>query len=272
MAVFNKNELILDRVRNLNVRDYETKRLLFRLVSLEEPSLACTAEGEEVTDAIGALISMLYRTKRATFSATASLLSTDLLALQYGTKKKVADATNKIVDTTYEILTIEDGEVTLSETPINVAGADSVSSVKYIYSMEAGDIATCYEVDTTASADKFSISGKEITVPTGLTGKVYVEYEYETDSALEVSNKSNSFPEMVNLIIYAYFRDKCNENLKYSGKIIAPKAKINPESIEIALTSTGKHPFEFNILSDYCDEEDPELFKIIISGDNTANN
>ena len=64
--------------------------------------------------------------------------------------------------------------------------------------------------------------------------------------------------------IYAYFRDKCNENLVYSGVIIANKAKLNPESVELALTSTGKHAFEFQMMRDYCDEE-AELFSIIVA-------
>ena len=95
---FNKNELILDRVRSLVANDLSTGQMLFRLTSLEEPSLQCTAEGEEIVDAIGALITTLYRAKKATFSATNSLISLDLAAAQYGAKKEVGSADNKIVD------------------------------------------------------------------------------------------------------------------------------------------------------------------------------
>ena len=88
--MFNKNELIIDRVRSLVAHDLSTGELLFRLTSLEEPSLQCTAEGEEVTDAIGAVITTLYRAKKATFSATNSLISLDLAAAQYVASKKFA--------------------------------------------------------------------------------------------------------------------------------------------------------------------------------------
>ena len=81
---------------------------------------------------------------------------------------------------------------------------------------------------------------------------------------MKVTNKSNEFPTTGSLKVFAYFRDKCNDNLVYSGAIIAQKAKLNPESVEIALTSTGKHGFEFNIQKDYCDE-DGDLFSIIIA-------
>lgn len=66
-------------------------------------------------------------------------------------------------------------------------------------------------------------------------------------------------------MIYAYFKDKCNENKVYSGKVICPKAKLNPESIELALTSTGKHAFELTMMKDYCDETNDELFEIVVA-------
>ena len=47
--------------------------------------------------------------------------------------------------------------------------------------------------------------------------------------------------------------------------IHCPKAKLNPEQVELALTSTGKHSFTFDMLKDYCAEEgDDMLFEIIV--------
>ena len=46
--------------------------------------------------------------------------------------------------------------------------------------------------------------------------------------------------------------------------IVCPKAKFNPESVELALTSTGKHAFELNMMKDYC-EDDGDLFTIIVN-------
>ena len=254
--MFNKNELILDRVRSLTAHDLATNQLLFRLTSLEDPTLSCSTEGEEVTDAIGSIITTMYRAKKATFSASNSLFSFDLAARQFGAEKVVATSENKMVDYTYEILTISNKKVTLAHTPH--------SAVKYIYSIEDGEIGTVYTAGATASATEFVISDKEITVPTGLTGKVYVEYDYENENSMSFKNMTGTQPEACSLIIYAYFRDKCNENMIYSGKIICPKAKLNPEQVELALTSAGKHPFEFKFQKDYCSEEE-ELFSIIIS-------
>ena len=280
-TALNLNELLLDRVRSLTAHDLSTKELLFRLTSLEDPSLSCTAEGEEVTDAIGALITTLYRAKKATFSASNSLISLDLAAAQYGTKKEVTGLTevddkgtklDKVIDYTYEILDIKDGKVTLTNTPttIKVKGEDGaeteVSSVRFIYAVENGQTSTKYAYGTAATETAFTITGKEITVPTNLTGKVYVEYQFENTNALRIVNKAASFPEACEVVIYAIFRDKCNENVKYAGKIICPRAKLNPEQVELALTSTGKHAFEFTMMKNYCDE-DGDLFTIIVAND-----
>ena len=253
---FNQSELILDRVRSLTAHDLSNGEMLFRLTSLEDPSLNCTAEGEEVTDAIGALITTLYRAKKATFSASNSLLSLDLAAAQFGAKKEIAAEGSVIVVPTYEVLDVKEGKITLSKTP--------VGEIKYIYALVNGGIATRYAQSGAEGEEVFSIDGNVITVPTGVTGKIYVEYEFESINANRVVNKTSEFPEACSMKIYAYFRDKCNENLVYSGVIVANKAKLNPESVELALTSTGKHAFEFQMMRDYCDEE-AELFSIIVA-------
>ena len=258
---FNKNEVLLDRVRSLTCHDLETKKMLLRLTSLEDPSLNTTAEGEEVVDAIGALITTLYRAKKATFSASNSLMSLDLAAAQYGAKKEVADSTNKIVDYAYEILKVDGASVKLAHAP-------KVDSIKWIYTIENNEVGTAYEVSAAASDTQAVVADDgTITLPTTVTsGKIYVEYQYETDAAVRVVNKASEFPAAVSVVIYAYFRDVCNENKIYSGKIICPKAKLNPESVELALTSTGKHPFEFVINRDYCAEEGEDtLFEIILA-------
>ena len=128
----NINELILDRVRSLTAHSINTEdygALLFRLTSLEDPSLATTAEGEEVVDAIGAVITTLYRAKKATFSASNSLVSLDLAAAQYGAKKQVLGENETITDYAFEILKVENGKVTLAKKP-------NVESIKYIYTID----------------------------------------------------------------------------------------------------------------------------------------
>ncbi|MGN1276447.1 MAG: hypothetical protein ACI4UK_05605, partial [Floccifex sp.] len=144
----------------------------------------------------------------------------------------------------------------------------NVDSIRYIYTIENNKIGTAYEVGT-ENSETIAVVADDgtITLPTAVTsGKVYVEYTYESENAVRVVNKASNFPSACSLVIYAYFRDVCNENKVYSGKIICPKAKLNPEQVELALTSTGKHAFEFVMMRDYCAEEgEDELFSIILS-------
>lgn len=258
---FNKNELILDRVRSMTFNDLSTGEMLFRLTQLEDPTLTCTSEGEEVTDALGSVITTLYRSKKATFSATNSLVSLDLAAAQYGTKKEVAEAGKEIVTRTFETITIPDAATTvkLAHKPANK------DDVKFIYSIANGELGKSYKAGANASNTEFVVAENgTITLPTGLTGKIYVEYEFKTENAVRIVNKASKFPEAAKVVIYAIFRDACNENVVYSGVIVCPKAKFNPESVELALTSTGKHAFELNMMKDYC-EDDGDLFTIIVN-------
>lgn len=258
---FNKNELILDRVRSMTFNDLSTGEMLFRLTQLEDPTLTCTSEGEEVTDALGSVITTLYRSKKATFSATNSLVSLDLAAAQYGTKKEVAETGKEIVTRTFETITIPD-----SATTVNLAhNPANKDDVKFIYSIANGELGKSYTAGAHASATEFVVAEDgTITLPTGLTGKIYVEYEFKTENAVRIVNKASKFPEAAKVVIYAIFRDACNENVVYSGVIVCPKAKFNPESVELALTSTGKHAFELNMMKDYC-EDDGDLFTIIVN-------
>lgn len=258
---FNKNEVLLDKVRSLTGHDLETKKMLLRLTSLEDSSLNCTAEGEEITDAIGALITTLYRAKKATFSATNSVIAFDLLTQQYGAEKEIGSAEKKIVDWDYATLKVEGESVKLPHTPI-------VGSIKWIYAIESNEVGTAYAVGAAANETTAVVADDgTITLPTSVkNGKVYVEYQYEAENAMRIVNKASQFPSAMEVHIYAYFRDVCNENKVYSGKIICPKAKLNPESVELSLTSTGKHPFEFVINRDYCaDEGEDSLFEIILA-------
>lgn len=259
---FNKNEVLLDRVRSLTAHDLETNELLFRLTSLEDPSLACTAEGEEVVDAIGALITTLYRAKKATFSASNSLISLDLAAAQYGTKKEVVEEGKTITDYTYEIIKVVEGE------PVKLANKPNVDSVKYIYTIEDGQIGTAFKAGATASATEFVVSDEgEITLPTGVdAAKIYVEYTYENANAMRVVNKASNFPSACSVVIYAYFKDVCNENKVYSGKIICPKAKLNQNRLNLLLLLQENVHLSLKMMRDYCSSEDEdELFSIVIS-------
>ena len=258
MAKFNKNEVVLEKIKQASLYDLEDGRLLNRLTSIEDPSLNTTAEKEEVVDAQGNTITDIYRAKKATFGGSNSLFSLDLAASQFGAKKEVASADNKIINYYAETLTIADGKVKLSRTPVE-------NSIKYIYIIEGGEIGESYKVGAAATADEALVAADgTITVPTNVKeGKVYVEYAYESGEAVRIVNKANEYPTAGKLVILALFRDKCTDKT-ILGSIICPKAKLNPESVDLSLTPTGKHPFEYTMMKDFCSDEE-ELFEIVLS-------
>lgn len=256
---FNKNEVVLEKIKQASLYDLESGKLLNRLTSIEDPSLNTTAEKEEVVDAQGNTITDIYRAKKATFGGSNSLFSLDLAASQFGATKEVASADKKVVNYMAETMTIADGKVKLSRVPVE-------KSIKYIYIIEGGEIGESYPVNDAAASDAeaFVDDDGTITVPTAVTeGKVYVEYAYESDEAVRIVNKANEYPSAGKLVILALFRDKCTDKT-ILGSIICPKAKLNPESVDLSLTPTGKHPFEYTMMKDFCSDEE-ELFEIVLS-------
>lgn len=125
---FNPNELVLEKIRAVEEYDPATSELTGRYTQIEEPSLQTSAEGTQVTDAMGAEITTFYNAQTGTFSFTNSLFSLDLVASQFGSTKEVADTKNKITIPVSEIITITaDHKAVLKYVPSGVTGAE----VKY---------------------------------------------------------------------------------------------------------------------------------------------
>ncbi len=263
---FNPNELVLEKIRAVEEYDPATSELTGRYTQIEEPSLQTSAEGTQVTDAMGAEIVTFYNAQTGTFSFTNSLFSLDLAASQFGTKKEIANTENKMIVPVSETITIgSNGKVELKYVPVGTTGAE----VKYVKVInENNTFGEKYEVSATAGEGKFTLDAenKTITLPSGVTGRVFVQYERESETAVKVTKKTDKVPEVKSLLIHAIFHDPCNTNLVYAGVINVPRAQINPESVEISLTSDGKHSAEYKLQKPYCDEE-AKLFDIIVSKD-----
>lgn len=262
---FNPNELILERVRSVEEYDPATDELIGRYTQIEDPSLQTSADGTDVTDAMGAPIMTFYRNQQATFSFSNSLHSLDLFASQFGSEKKVADEGAPIQIPVTETLAIG-GEsatptVTLKYTPVD-------GSLKYVKIVNTNKtFGDTYTLDTAADAEQkhFSLSDTTITLPENTTGRVLVSYIRESTAAASVVKTSDSLPAMRKLWIHVIFRDPCNQNLKYAGVIVAENAQIDPSSVEVALTSDGKHAASYLIRAPYCNEEESKLFEILVS-------
>ena len=263
---FNLNELILDKVRSVEEYDIATDELVGMTKLAEEPKLSTSADNTEITDAYGSTIADLYRAQKGEFSYTNSLHSLDLAAAQYGTKKEVATASKKIIVPVSETIQIgTDGEVGLKYVPVGTTGAE-VKEVKIVN--ENNTFGKTYTVSATPGDGKFTINAasKKITLPSDVTGKVFVHYERESEQAIKITKKSDSETEVRKLIIHALFRNPCNKNIVYAGVIVCHRAQIDPTSVELNLTPDGKHSVVYKLQKPFCDD-DGKLFDIIVTAD-----
>lgn len=264
--MFNPNELVLERIRSVEEYDTATNELVGRYTQIEDPSLKTSAEGRDVTDAMGSTIMTFYDAQKGTFSFTNSLFSLDLASSQFGTEKKIADNTNKIIIPVSETINIgSDHTVKLKYKPVGTVGAE----VKYVKVINGNNtFGDTYEVSATPGEGKFTLDAETqtITLPEDITGRVFVNYNRESERAVQIDKTTDSIPKVKSLLIHAIFHDPCDKNLVYSGIISCPRAQIDPSSVDLSLSSDGKHAASYLLQREYCSDE-ANLFTILVSED-----
>lgn len=265
--MFNPNELILEKIRAVEEYDPATMELLTRCTQIEEPTLNFTCEGTQVVDAFGSEIVTFYDAQSGTFSFSNSLLSLDLMASQFGTKKNIGDTSNKILVPVTEVIDIVENVAHLKYTPVGTKAAE----VKYAKVLNAGNVfGKTYEVSAADETGKFVVdeSAKTLTFHNedNVTGKVFVQYFRESENAVEIVKRTDTSPKTKTVLIHGIFHDPCNTNIVYAGCIWIPRAQPNPESVEVNLTPDGKHAAEYRLQKSYCDEDMP-LARVIVTED-----
>ena len=263
---FNPNELVIERVRSVEEYNPETNEFLRRYTQIEDPSLKFTADGTDVTDAMGAPITTFYNAQAGTFDFSNSLFTLDGASSQFGAKKVVATTDNKIKVPVSETITIgSDHTAVLKYVPVGTQKAE----IKYVQVINPDNTyGKTYEVSPTPGEDKFTLdaAAKKITLPEDVTGRVFVNYVRESEEAAMITKSADSIPEVVTLLIHVIFHDPCNVNNVIAGVVRAERAQIDPSSIEISLKSDGKHAMSYKLQKPYC-SEDAKLVDIIVSKD-----
>lgn len=264
--IFNPNELILERVRNVEEYDIETNELTGRYTQIENPSLETSANGTDVTDAMGSVIATFYNAQTGTFSFDNSLFSLDLAASQFGSKKVVASSEDKIIVPVSETVTVTaEHKAVLKYVPVGTPDAE----IKYVKVINGDNtFGKTYELGLTAEGTNFTLNAetKTITLPDEVTGRVFVDYNRESEKAVSVTKTTDGVPEVKKLKINVLMHPVCNENAVIDACIVCPRAQIDPSSIQLNLTSDGKHSAKYILKKNYCDEEG-KLFDIIVSQD-----
>ena len=191
---------------------------------MQNVSLNCASESTDAVDALGTPIATFYRAKSAEFSAENAIFDMNLMATQLGTTKKVASSGSKITAPAMESFTYGSGTYTLKHIPkvapneIYVLNGDSTFGKKYIKG-------------TSASATEFALTGQSMALPTGLNAddELFVMYDYETESAVEVVNSATEFPVGCKFVMEVLGCDVCDQTTLVHAYVIFNNFKLSPD-------------------------------------------
>lgn len=254
---FDINNFVIDRVTRGVALSQKDDSVLFSINQMQNVSLNCASESTDAVDALGTPIATFYRAKSAEFSAENAIFDMNLMATQLGTAKKVASASSKITAPAMESFTYGSGTYTLKHIPkvapneIYVLNGDSTFGKKYIKG-------------TAASATEFALTGQSMALPTGLNAddELFVMYDYETESAVEVVNSATEFPVGCKFVMEVLGCDVCNQTDLIHAYVIFPNFKLSPD-FDWSVATDGAHPFSGKAQQAYCDRE-KRLFSIVV--------
>ena len=254
---FDINNFVIDRVTRGVALSQKDDSVLFSINQMQNVSLNCASESTDAVDALGTPIATFYRAKSAEFSAENAIFDMNLMATQLGTAKKVASSGSKITAPAMESFTYGTGTYELKHAPkvapneIYVLNGDSTFGKKF-------------KKGTNASDSEFSIADKMVKLPTGLNAddELFVMYDYETESAVEVVNSATEFPVGCKFIMEVLGCDVCDQTTLVHAYVIFNNFKLSPD-FDWSIATDGAHPFSGKAQQAYCDKE-KRLFSIVI--------
>jgi hypothetical protein len=266
----NLNNIIIDRVLR-GIYSTDKDGIIFSLNQIQNFSLNCTSESQEVVDAMGVSIMEFMRSKSIEASAENAIFDLGLMAAQSASSVKKATAGNTVVAPAMESHTAEagtDGKIktwTLKGTPLATPAA--------IYELN-GDSTLGKKIDVVTTADngKASYSSGVITLPTDAVAgtEYFIMYEYNCDNAAEVITSADKFPSVGKMTFECLVYDVCDPEVKLFAYVILPRFQLKSDFDWSIGGDSQTHPFSGKAMQEYC-ARDNKLFEIIIvDGDDDA--
>lgn len=252
---FKLDDIIVDRIQ-YGVAENSKGELLYVLTQLSDAKINVTADSKDAVDATGSVVKKFYRGKKGELTATNAFLNLSIAGAASGSGKKSASETDKI--RMPRIITVKAGKTF-------DLGADARKDTVKVYALGKNGAMDdkIYGSDTTAAADKFSISGAQntLTPPTtaGVTQYI-VKYDRDVANGVQVTNKANRFPQTVKLTLKALAVDPCEPDTLRSIYIEIPSFQVSPE-LEIGFTTEGNLNYAGTLQQNYC-SDDKELYSI----------
>lgn len=263
MAV-NLNNFIIDRVIRGVAQSQTDDSVLFAINQITNPSLTCASESTDAVDALGTPVATFYRSKTAEFSAENAIFDMNLLAVQVGAEKKVADANNKILTPAFDKIEIKTGT-----TSYNLKHTPKVAP-SFCYALNGdGTVGQKYAKADAAGEGKFAVTGTTFTPPTDVAaGTLLVIYEYESEAGISVVNSAKKFPTGCKFTLEVLGCDVCDQTNLLFAYIIFPNFKLSPD-FDWSIATDGAHPFSGKAMQKYCEKENRLFEIIIVDGDDS---
>lgn len=256
----NIDNLVINRALSGSMLNKSTGEAYYSLNQITEPSLECTGETVYSVDAQGIKVAAFDRSKEASLSGSNAFVNMGLAAAQWGSDKKVASNSEKIVVPVREVIAVASGTATLSATPA-IGEIVSVS----VMTKDGGIGETLSQADA-AAAGKFKIEGTTITVETASVPdgtNLVVLYKKESEEAIMIENRADCFAKGGEFWLEVMFVDPCDTNVEYHGFLVFPNAKMSNETT-IDFNNEATHGFTIEAMQDYCDPE-KKLFYMVVS-------
>ena len=253
--------------------------IMWAINQIEDPTLSVSSEQSNSVDALGSVLASFNKGKTAEFSANQCIFDLSLFAAQSGTEKKVASKDNIIIVPMFETLEIPityinleteddvplitnngvfltdgtESEITvakLKNIPINTPNViykmknDGTLGNKMFYSAELSEGSYTYS-NGILSFLKQDVNYKD---------KYLVIYEYESNSAISVSNTAIDLPKHGRFILEVLGCDVCDQSTLIHAYLIFPNAVLDA-NVDLNFTTDGKHPFTIFARQNMCDKE-----------------
>lgn len=256
----NIDNLVINRALSGSMLNKSTGEAYYSLNQITEPSLECTGETVYAVDALGIKVAAFDRSKEASLSGSNAFVNMGLAAAQWGSDKKVASSSEKIIVPVREVVAVTSGSATLGATP----ATGEIVSVS-VMTKDGGIGETLSQADTAAKG-KFKIEGTTITVETASVPdgtNLVVLYKKESEEAIMIENRADCFAKGGEFWLEVMFADPCDTTTEYHGFLVFPNAKMSNETT-IDFNNEATHGFTIEAMQDYCDTE-KKLFYMVVS-------
>lgn len=222
---------------------------VFELDEIQNFTLNNTEETKEITGKGGTVLNTQKTNKAVSGSGTNGLLSGGLMSVQTGSEETTKDIIVKYFEEKVEVS--QAGTFTLSKTPVGTEGAE----LPYLIVEKSDGTKKKFEQATSASENKYSVSGKVITfnegdVVVGDKITAYYDAKITDNKAVQIVNTGDKFSGEVELVVTGLAKNNCGVEAEFQ-LIIYRADFVGNWDLEVGDNQTV-HKFDFTSLKNAC--------------------